>query len=140
MKHILELYRYTFKYRVQAILVIVYNLLSVIFNLISLALFIPFLQLIFGKTEIATQLVKPEMGEGLVGFFKFIPDYYEYTMQKMVQQDATNALFFVCVTVMISFLLKNLFRYFAIWYQSQIRMSVVRDVRSRTSRTTLILI
>jgi len=38
-------------------------------------------------------------------------------------------LFFVCVSVMIAFFLKNLFRYVAVWFQSELRMVVVRDVR-----------
>ena len=43
MKSTLEFFKYTFSYRGQAIMTIVYNTLFVIFNLISMMLFIPFL-------------------------------------------------------------------------------------------------
>ncbi len=50
-------------------------------------------------------------------------------MNEMSNSDPKGALLFVCISVAISFFLKNLFRYGAIWFQSQLRMSVVRDLR-----------
>lgn len=50
-------------------------------------------------------------------------------MQEMVAKGPSDALLFVCITVFIAFLFKNISRYIAIWHQSQLRMSVVRDVR-----------
>ena len=50
-------------------------------------------------------------------------------MQSMTASDPKEALIFVCITVAIAFFLKNIFRYGAVWFQSQLRMSVVRDVR-----------
>ncbi len=130
MKPILEIVRYTFSYRIQAILTIVFNLLFVIFNLISLILFIPFLQLIFRTVE--TNLLKePSYDGGFFPFFTFLKDYYNFTMQEMVRTDPKNALFFVCITVFIAFFLKGVFRYGAIWHQSQLRMAVVRDIKNK---------
>lgn len=132
MKGILEIYRYTFTYKWKAILVIMYNLLFVIFNLISMVLFIPFLQLIFPTKESElSEPVKPVLKEGVSGFISYISEYYTFFMETMVQQDPKGALLFVCVSVMIAFLLKNLFRYGAIWHQSELRMAVVRDVRDK---------
>jgi subfamily B ATP-binding cassette protein MsbA len=130
MKNILELYRYTFKYKVLAILTIVFNLLYVIFNLISFALFIPFLQLIFKPEEVVEVPSEPIFEGGIAGFFQYVSDYYNYYMESMVQADPKKALLFVCISVFIAFLLKNLSRYGAIWYQSQLRMATVRDVRN----------
>ena len=132
MKGILEIYRYTFAYKWTAILVIVYNLLFVVFNLVSMILFIPFLQLIFpDKTESTTVLIEPIREEGIKGFVNYCSAYYQYFMESMVQRDPKEALFFVCVSVLIAFFLKNLCRYGAIWHQSQLRMAVVRDVRDK---------
>ena len=129
MKGILEIYRYTFKYKWTAILVILFNLLFVLFNLLSMALFIPFLQIIFFPEEQSTVLTEPIRSEGFIGFFEYCGEYYNYIMQTMSASDPKGALLFVCISVAISFFLKNLFRYGAIWFQSQLRMSVVRDVR-----------
>lgn len=133
MKSILEIYKLTFSYKIKAILVIIFNLLYVIFNLISLVLFIPFLQLIFPKEKniVATELSKPEMKEGVANFFNYFAELYEYTMKSMVAHDAKQALLLVCISVLLAFFFKNLFRYFAIYHQSHLRMAVVRDLRDK---------
>ena len=129
MKGILEIYRYTFKYKWTAILVIVFNLLYVISNLIAMALFIPFLQIIFLQDKPTEALVEPVYNGGFVNFFSYCGKYYDFTMQSMAESDPKTALLFVCISVSAAFLLKNIFRYGAIWFQSQLRMSVVRDIR-----------
>ena len=139
MKGILEIYRYTFKYKWTAILVILFNLLFVLFNLLSMALFIPFLQIIFFPEEQVAEIIEPSRTEGFVGFFEYCGEYYNYTMQTMSASDPKGALVFVCISVAISFFLKNLFRYGAIWFQSQLRMSVVRDVRDALFTKAMIL-
>jgi subfamily B ATP-binding cassette protein MsbA len=131
MKDILEIFRYTFRYRGLALLVIVSNLFYVIFNLVSLALFVPFLQVIFQDEKTTKVLVEPIHNGGFLNSFKYIGEYYQYYMQTSAQSDPKGALFFVCVTVAISFLLKNVSRYSAVWFQSQLRMAVVRDVRDK---------
>ncbi len=131
MKVIREIYNYVFAYKGRAILVIVFNLLFVIFNLLSLILFIPFLQLIFNTGEKAASLSKPVWEGGFLKFFEYLKDSYNYFMQEMVDKDPKQALFFVCVSVFVAFFLKNLFRYGAVWHQSELRMVVVKDVRNK---------
>lgn len=131
MKDFLEIYRYTFTYKTKAILVIVCNLLFVIFNLLSLILFIPFLQLIFKPAQKMVELVEPEWNGGFTHFFEYVVDYYNYFMQKMINDDPKEALLFVCISVFVAFFLKNVFRYAAIWHQSELRMAVVRDIRDK---------
>lgn len=130
MKSLIVFYKYTFSYKVLAILTIIYNLLYVIFNLLSLILFIPFLQLIFKVNE-AADLAEPHYHGGFIKFFTYCKDWYNYTMNEMVKANPKEALLFVCVSVIAAFFLKNLFRYGAIWHQSQLRMAVVRDLRDR---------
>ena len=129
MKSILAFYKYTFSYKGQAVLTIVYNTLFVIFNLVSMVLFIPFLQLIF-QTGTIEEIKKPLLN-GSISFLDFCKDWYNYTMQEMVKRDPKEALLFVCVSVFLAFFLKNVFRYGAIWHQSQLRMAVVRDVKNQ---------
>ncbi len=101
-----------------------------IFNLISFALFIPFLQLIFNPEQDVVIPSKPIYDGGFVDFFSYCTDYYNYFMESMVASDPKKALLFVCISVFVAFFLKNLSRYGAIWHQSQLRMATVRDVRN----------
>lgn len=131
MKDILEIYRYTFFYKGRAFMVIFCNLMFVIFNLLSLVLFIPFLQLIFKPSQEVPDLKQPEWDGGLFDLLGYSKDYYNYFMQKMVNEDPKDALLFVCISVFVAFFLKNLFRYGAVWHQSELRMAVVRDIRNK---------
>lgn len=140
MKEIFEIHRYAFTYKMTAIMVIVCNILFTIFNLISLILFIPFLQIIFlDPSEKVTEVIQPIYNGGFIEFFKYISEYYNYFMQSMVAEDPKKALLFVCFSVITAFFLKNLFRYGAVWHQSQMRMAVVRDIREKLFAKALIL-
>src|SRR4051812_22018148 len=66
MKSLLEIYRYTFSYRYQAIMTIIFNLLFVIFNLLSLILFIPFLQIIFQTDAVKEKMAEPIYNGGFI--------------------------------------------------------------------------
>ena len=132
MKALIEIYRRTFLYRGTAILVIVSNLLFVIFNLISLVLFIPFLQLLFRDPKEKVELVvQPFYHGGFLDFFKYCSKFFQYEMQQMVMRDPKDALLFICITMLFAFFFKNLFRYMAVYHQSQLRMAVVRDLRDK---------
>ena len=131
MKSIRQFIKYVFQYKSAAILTIVFNLLFVIFNLLSMLLFIPFLQLIFKTTDTIKELPKPHWKGGFIEFFSYCSEQYNYTMQQMVKTDPKSALLFVCISVFIAFFLKNLARYGAIWHQSQLRMAVVRDLKDQ---------
>jgi ATP-binding cassette, subfamily B, bacterial MsbA len=119
--------------------VVACNLLFVIFNLLSLVLFIPVLQLIF-KSPNALRMPKyPQNPNSILDIGRFLKEFYEFHMASMVKQDPEFALLIVCLSVFLAFFLKNLFRYGAVWFQSQLRMAVVRDVRNELFYKALIL-
>ena len=129
MKSYIEIFQYTIKYRFLTFMVVLSNLLFVVFNLLSLVLFIPVLQLIFRDPKNIEVTSEPQFEWGFSDLFVYAKDYYNFTMSSMVKSNPLDALFFVCVSVMLAFFLKNLFRYGAVWFQSELRMAVVRDVR-----------
>lgn len=132
MKALIEIYRQTFKYRGTAILVILANLLFVVFNLISLVLFVPFLQLLFRDPKEKVEVIaQPIYQGGFLDFFTYCSKVFQYEMQQMVLNDPKQALLFICLTMLGAFFFKNLFRYMAVYHQSQLRMAVVRDLRDK---------
>jgi subfamily B ATP-binding cassette protein MsbA len=129
MNSIRQIFNYSFKYKKLAFLTIIGNLLFTFFNLLSLVLFIPFLQLIFSSEKLKTVIPKPTYSGDISLLPEFIIKSYNFQMHDMVIHDPKQALFSVCIMVFSAFFLKNLFRYMAIWFQSELRFSVVRDVR-----------
>lgn len=140
MKQLKEIFKATFLYKGRAFATIFFNLLFVVFNLASLVLFVPFLQVIFPSKETVEHVSKPILEEGGVfKYIEFIKEYYNYFMQSMAADDPKYALMFVCISVVIAFFLKNLFRYLAIYHQSQLRMAVVRDYRDQLFKKSMVL-
>jgi len=134
MKSLFKVLRYIIPYKSLAFLSVFANILHVIFHLLSILAFIPFLTILFGQTREVKE--KPE--------FEFTSDYvqdmFTYQMTPYIEQNGIEgALFFICITVAILFFLKNLFRYFAKYFLASIRSGVVRDIRSNVYCKILIL-
>jgi subfamily B ATP-binding cassette protein MsbA len=138
MKQLKTIFKATFIYKWRAIATIFFNLLFVIFNLVSLVLFVPFLQVIFPSDEKLEPISRPILDEnGFSAFIEYVKDYYNYFMTNMAVDDPKYALMFVCVSVVIAFFFKSLFRYLAIYHQSQLRMAVVRDYRNQLFKKSM---
>ena len=131
MKGFSQIFRLAFSYKRKAYAVIVFNVLFVLFNLISLVLFVPFLKLIFDPEERGkiAEITKP-VWEERENLFEYFADTYNFMQAEFIlKYGFSGALAFICITVLIAFFLKNLFRYGAIWNQSFLRMAVVKDLR-----------
>ena len=138
MKEIFEIHRLAFTYRMTSILIIICHLFYAIFNLVSLALFVPFLKIIFiDHNKSTSHINEPVYHSGFINFFKYLSKYYNYFMESMAAEDPKKALSFVCFSVFTAFLLKNVFRYGVIWSQSFLRMAVIRDIRSKLFEKSL---
>jgi subfamily B ATP-binding cassette protein MsbA len=133
MKSFAKILKYAASYKKYGFINIFCNILSIIFELLSLMLFIPLLNLLFNQeTEIVST-------EPTFSFTKdFFADYFNFTMQQyIVENDKASMLLFVCVVVGIFTLLKNVFRYTALYYISVLRTGVVRDLRKKIHKKTL---
>lgn len=131
MKPFSQIFRISFKYRLLAVLTIFGNLLFTVFNLLSLVLFIPFLQLIFSSNETKKQLIFPRYTGSIIDLPSYLTDRYNYEMGRLVNSDPKTALLMVCILVFCAFFLKNLSRYVAVWFQSDLRARVVKDMRDK---------
>lgn len=136
MTAISQIIKKAFSYKSSALFVIIFNILFVIFNVLSLVLFVPFLKIIFGSEQ-QEEVYKPTW-ETSKNIFDYAGSYYDYQMYQYVESTgASGALLFVCISVALAFLLKNLFRYLAIYNLSYMRMAVVRDLRLQIFRKVI---
>lgn len=114
------------------ILNIFFNILSVIFSLFSIAMVFPFLQvLLFGKQED----LQATVSKGAPAFELNTHSITELVNYKLATNILTegrlNTLVTICVFVIITFFLKNLFRYLGMFFIAPIRNGVVRDMRNK---------
>jgi subfamily B ATP-binding cassette protein MsbA len=114
------------------ILNIFFNILSVIFSLFSIAMVFPFLQvLLFGKQEDLQVTVKKPIPDLALNTHS-ITEYVNYKLaSNILTEGRLNTLITICVFVIITFFLKNLFRYLGMFFIAPIRNGVVRDMRNK---------
>jgi subfamily B ATP-binding cassette protein MsbA len=132
VKDFWNVYRIVVSYKWPAFKVVFFNLLFVIFGLISLLLFIPFLQLIFPEDPSKIQYIeRPILESNWSNIIDYCSKLYTYEMQQLVKVNPKQALFVVCISVVIAFILKGVFRYLAVWSHSFVKVAIVRDLRQR---------
>ena len=124
MRSFIRVIKYVAKYWNYAVFNVIFNILSIVFSVVSLTMVIPFLRLLFGHEEFVLQ--KP--------VFQFsansVIDHFNYYLSGIiVSYGKVSALAFICATVVIIFLFKNLFRYLALYVLSPVRNGVIRDIR-----------
>lgn len=133
--------RYLTKYWGYAVLNIVFNLLSAIFSLFSLAMLIPFLDLLFSDQAIITE--EPTLSMNAESLKEFL--YYQISHLMLDENGQVYAegkvkvLVYICILVVTTIFLKSLFRYLAKFFLAPVRHGVVRDLRNALFKKILIL-
>ncbi|AEW01943.1 antibiotic ABC transporter ATP-binding protein [Niastella koreensis] len=113
---------------------LVFNLLSIIFSLVSLAMLAPFLKLLFSNEP--PLKVRPPVAwnsEGLMNQLKYGLSYL------IIHYGYTQALIAICVSILISILLKNLFLYLGFRMLIPLRNRIMTNFREDLYNKILVL-
>ncbi|MDQ4141889.1 MAG: ABC transporter ATP-binding protein/permease [Bacteroidota bacterium] len=107
----------------------IFTFLGIVFGLFNFALLIPLLEVLFGTVDPSkaqTILQKPEFSLSL----DFAKEYFNYYFGQIIRESGkSGALQFVCILILVSNLLANLFRYLSLRLDGAIRAKVVRNLR-----------
>ena len=134
MKGYIKLLKYVKPYKALAALNVFFNILSIVFSLFSIAVIMPFLKLLFSKEQLVMQ--KPTLSMD----FKNINEVFNYYLSELIRTEGPeSALIFICVVLVLTIVLKNLFRYLALYFMVSLRNNVVSDLREALFRHILIL-
>lgn len=126
MRNLVMVLQYAWQYKRWSFLNIFFNILSVICNLFSLLLFIPFLNLLFDQTPPVMEHPGWHFSkQGLQDVVNF------YMSQAIMDYGKETTLVVICILVGAFFFLKNLFRYLGMYFVAIIRNNVVRDFRNK---------
>jgi len=124
MKSILSIWRYITPRTNLAVLFFIFNLLSVLFGLLSLSMLVPFLNLLFGQAELVTQHPGWSYDAAtLVKVFQF------YLSNVIIQYGKVQGLVFICCLLAVAIFLKNAFLYLSRYVMSPLRNAIIRDIR-----------
>lgn len=134
MKNLFKVLRYAVPYWGFALLNILFNIVSVLFSLVSFAAVIPVLNILF-------KLEKPVLEPPALALnFESIKSNFYYQVSLMIQNyGELKTLAYICAVIVVVFFLKNLFRYLAMYYIAVVRNGVTRDIRNALYKKILIL-
>jgi len=125
MKRFSRIFFYLRDQKTNIVLYFIFNFLSIIFSLVSLAMLAPFLQLLFGKEKLVN--VKPPLQLSADGLLQYI----KYFLSTLIREhNEMYALAAICFIVVISIFLKNLFYYLTLRVVSPIRNHVMTRLRA----------
>ena len=124
MSNMLSILKYIKPYTTYVIFNVFSNILSILFSLFSLTMVIPFLGILFGTQEKVYQA--QELNFSLLSIKE---NFYFLLSSTIEDKGKVEALMLICLLVLIMFLLKNLFRYIALYFLSPIRNGIIYDMR-----------
>ena len=97
--------------------------LSIVFGLFSLGMLMPFMDLIFGKTELIGVVKTATAGNGSSNIKDLV---YGFLQQSITAHSKVQALGWICLFIVITVLLKNIFLYLSFYFLAPIRNAVTR--------------
>ncbi len=99
-------------------------MLSVLFSLVSLTMVVPFLGILFETQE---KVYNPPPLSLNAAALK--DNFYAIISSIVDEKGKVEALFFICILVLVTFFFRNLFRYLSLYFLTPIRNGVVHDLR-----------
>lgn len=120
MKKFFRIISYIKEYKGQMAWYSLFITLSIVFSLFSLGMLTPFLDLIFGKSDMISLPVQTVHPSGIKEII------YGFLQNKIAQFGKSYALGWICLFIIISIFFKNLFLYLSYYFLAPIRNEVTR--------------
>lgn len=123
MKTFWRFFKYLKPYTKYLLLANLCMLLFVLFNLLSIGLVMPFIDLLFNQTKPDFQ---PNQNINVLD----IKDFLTYKLSEYVAKyDKLDLLIYLCLLIVFIFIIKNIFQYLQTYFMSTVDQGVIRDIR-----------
>lgn len=124
MQYYKRLARYLKPYIKPLVMANLFMLLVVLFSLLSLLAIFPFVDLLFKE--------KPaEVVNKNITSFGDIKDRFIYEFGQLITQyDKLDVLLYLCIAIVVTFVLKNVFSFMQTYYMTIVEQGVLKDLRS----------
>ena len=123
MKKFIRIISYIREYKAYMSWYSLFITLSIVFGLFSLGMLMPFMDLIFGKTELIGVVKTATAGNGSSNIKDLV---YGFLQQSITAHGKVQALGWICLFIVITVLLKNIFLYLSFYFLAPIRNAVTR--------------
>ena len=124
MKDFRKLFSLLAPYKLRLVFITIFNILSIVFSVFSIALLAPFLSLIFNKIPLV--LEAPTMAFNS----ESVVLYLQYFLSQIIQsQGMAQALIYLVLTIFVFFFFNKFFYYIAMWIMASVRTNIVKGYR-----------
>jgi subfamily B ATP-binding cassette protein MsbA len=138
MKNLRIIFKYVRPYKRLISAYFTFNILSNIFSVLSLGLLSPFLLLIFKNEDALKGLGGSEKSSSSLAHLNPVNGFKQWLYDMISQPGGEiRALGVICIVVMLSVVLKNVFLYMSMYYLTPIRINIVNDMRKRMFKKIL---
>ena len=134
MRKFFKLMIYAKPYWVYAVINIFFNLLVILFSLVSFAALVPILQILFKMTKPVTSAPPLAFNQDAI-----LQNMQFYISELIKTYGEHQVLGYICIILVALYFLKNLFRYLAMFFIAVLRYGVVKDLRNALYYKALIL-
>jgi len=129
MKTYLRILQYARPFSSFLPLYVLYTVLGIFFGLANFTLIIPLLNVLFNTTQQHTSAAPTALPEFSLTTH-YVRDTFNYFFAQIIQSNGRlGALTFVCIIVVVSVFLSNVFRYLSLRILARVRARVIRTLR-----------
>ena len=126
MTYFWKIFRFAKPYSNYMALNIFFNVLYAFFNAFSFLVLMPMLEVLFGENRAV--YTKPLFSSAL-DFKTYVSDRMSFEVTRYAGEDPQRALLLVISLILVTFLLKNLFNYIALFFITFLRNGILKDIR-----------
>ena len=127
MKYFLHIIGFAKPYKKYIVLNVFFNILYAFFNAFSFLVLMPMFEVLFGENRHIYE--KPNF-TGIENLKSYVSDRMSYEVTRFAADDPQRALLLVIGLIVVTFLLKNIFNYAALFFITFLRNGVLKDIRN----------
>ncbi len=118
-----RIFKYVQPYTKQLVLANIFTILVVIFSLLSVLMLFPFIDLLFNDAP------KTVSEKTITSIFDLKDIITVYFARIVSDYDKLDVLKYLCILILITFFLKNLFTYLQTYFMSVVEQGILKDLR-----------
>jgi subfamily B ATP-binding cassette protein MsbA len=126
MSYFWKIFGFARPYKKYMALNVFFNILYAFFNAFSFLVLMPMLEVLFGENRVVE--TKPSFNSAM-DFKSFVSDRMNYEVTRFSNDDPERALLLVISLILVTFFLKNIFNYAALFFITFLRNGILKDIR-----------
>lgn len=129
MKTFFRIFNYAPNLASRVIQFVVFSFLGTIFDVLNIGLAVPLFGMLYQNRDVENVIV-PQVFPSFAFKTEYASDVFNYYFSRVIcDHGLTKALLFICLLVIISILLKNVFQYTERMIASRVKVDVVKNMR-----------